>query len=312
MQVSVLDLAPVFPGTTPQQALQQSLILAQTAERSGYIRYWVAEHHDMVHVASASPEVLLAYIGAHTNSIRLGSGAVLLPYYKPIKVAEAFHMLAALFPGRIDLGIGRAPGGSAHVSMALSDSYLAQVRRMPELVRDLSLLLANRFAVEGEEVRARPLPPVAPQLWLLGTHVKSAQYAAEQGAGYVFGQFMSDDDGKEIVQSYRSQYKPSVLNQQPKAIIAVSVICAETEAEARSLAEHARSWGAAVSGGAVNGPQERQKTIVGTPQQVKEKLQQYEADMGVDEFMIVSMLPDYEKRLRSYKLLAEAVYDKKH
>jgi len=298
MRLSVLDLAPVFESVRPADALERAVELACAAEKLGYKRYWVAEHHDMQGLACTSPEVLLAYIGARTERIRLGSGALLLPHYKPMKVAESFHLLASLCPGRIDLGIGRAPGGSAHVSMALSGNFL-----------------------ENVQVTARPVPPVPPEVWMLGTNRKSASYAAEFGTGYVFGRFMSDEDGLEIINEYRQSFKPSGLLAEPRIIVAVSVICADTEEEAKRLAAKSAAWfqprgqaeGEAEKGqgrkllASTSEAERGRQPLVGTPDQVKARLKELSGIYAVDEFMVVSAIPDYGKRLYSYGLLARAI-----
>jgi luciferase family oxidoreductase group 1 len=306
IELSVLDLVPVLQGADANTAIQQSVRLAQTAEKLGYKRYWVSEHHDMPLLASACPEVLLAHIGAHTHKIRIGSGAVLLPHYKPLKVAEAFHLLATLYPGRIDLGIGRAPGGSAHVSMALSDNFLESIRRMPESIGSLSSLLANQYQIDGQPVLARPIPEIPPELWLLGTNNKSAQYAAQYGTGYVFGQFMSDKDGDEVLSTYRNEFRASHFSDQPNTMVAVGIVCAETEDEARALSREAMS--------AFAGPFEsvepsanRKRVLAGNPQQIKEQLELLRQQYGVSEFIVVTMAKDYEARLRSYELLAQTM-----
>ncbi|MBP1156714.1 MULTISPECIES: LLM class flavin-dependent oxidoreductase [unclassified Paenibacillus] len=307
MKLSVLDLVPVLEGADSVQALEQAVLLARTAEKLGYHRYWVAEHHDMQGLACTSPEVLLAHIGAHTQRIRLGSGAVLLPHYKPIKVAETYHMLSSLYPGRIDLGIGRAPGGSAHVSMALSGNFLENVRVLPETIQALSHLLANSYQLEGQPVKARPIPPHPPEVWMLGTNHKSASYAAEFGTGYVFGQFMSDKDGMEVLAAYRQEFRPSHLSDEPHAIVAVGIVCADTEEEAKSLAIKAKAWFRPEDPAEEEGPDSERKLLVGTPEQVKAKLEELRSMYGVDEFVVVTMVPDYQKRLRSYELLARIV-----
>lgn len=307
MKLSVLDLVPVLSGADSVHALEQAVLLARTAEKLGYNRYWVAEHHDMKGLACTSPEVLLAHIGAHTQRIRLGSGALLLPHYKPIKVAETFHMLATLYPGRMDLGIGRAPGGSAHVSIALSGNFLENVRVLPERLQDLSQLLADNYHLEGEPVKARPTPPLPPEVWMLGTNHKSASYAAEFGTGYVFGQFMSDQDGVEVLSAYRREFRPSHLSKEPRVVVAVGVICADTEEEAKSLAVKAISWFRPEGPVEEESPYSERKLLVGTPEQVKVKLEELRSIYGADEFLVVTMVPDYSKRLRSYELLALAL-----
>ncbi|TBL77833.1 MsnO8 family LLM class oxidoreductase [Paenibacillus thalictri] len=307
MKLSVLDLVPILQGADPSEAIRQAVRLAQTAERLGYLRYWTSEHHDMEHLASASPEVLLAHVGAQTSRIRLGSGAVLLPHYKPLKVAEVFRLLATMYPGRVDLGVGRAPGGSAHATIAIGGNFLEQVRHFPDTLQALSELLTDDYRLDDQPVKARPLPPEPPELWLLGTNVKSAQYAAQIGAGYAFGQFMSDQDGEHVISLYRDQFQPSKLGNQPKVIVAVGVVCADTEAKARELAaaggalfgppaEH----GAAASGGRSS------RLIAGDPLQVKAELGRLGQKLGIDECMVVTMTPDYDSRIRSYELLAES------
>lgn len=307
MKLSVLDLVPVLSGAGPVHALEQAALLARTAEDLGYNRYWAAEHHDMKGLACSAPEVLLAHIGARTQRIRLGSGALLLPHYKPIKVAETFHMLAALYPGRMDLGIGRAPGGSAHVSIALSGNFLENVRVLPETMQALSQLLADNYHLEGQPVKARPTPPLPPEVWMLGTNRKSASYAAEFGTGYVFGQFMSDQDGMEVLSAYRQEFRPSHLSKEPRIIVAVGVICAETEEEAKSLAIKTNSWFSPEGSVEEKSPYSERKLLAGTPEQVKAKLEELRSLYGADEFLVVTMIPDYRKRLYSYELLAQAV-----
>lgn len=312
MKLSVLDLAPVFTPADPAGALEQAVTLAQAAETWGYTRYWVAEHHDFPGLACTSPEVLLAHIGARTSRIRLGSGALLLPHYKPLKVAEVFRMLATLYPGRIDLGIGRAPGGSAHASIALSGNFLEHVRQLPESLQTLMALLDNRFELDGQSVTARPVPEIPPQVWMLGTNTKSADFAAQFGTGYVFGQFMSDNDPAEVLAAYRRQFQPSIAWRQPQAIAAVGVICAETEEEAMRLAEESSIWFKPASETtivpseqnltAANVPKHR--LLIGTAEHVKRQLEQLGEACGIDEFLIVTHIPDYAKRLRSYELLA--------
>ncbi|WP_245954469.1 MsnO8 family LLM class oxidoreductase [Paenibacillus flagellatus] len=310
MELSVLDLVPSWEGADPGTAVGHAVTLARTAEKLGFVRYWVAEHHDMPGIVSSCPEVLLAHIGARTERIRIGSGAVLLPYYKPYKVAEAFHMLATLYPGRIDLGIGRAPGGSAHVSMALADNYLEQVRRLPESVEALAALLADAYRVDGQPVTARPLPDVPPELWLLGTGDKSAKLASRTGAGFAFGYYMSERDGADILNAYRNEYAPSRLAPRPKTIVAVGVVCAETEAEARRLAAAGLRSIPGADAAAADGaerPAHAGRAVVGTPEQVRAQLLDIAGRLGADEIMAVTAVADYAARLRSYELLAEAV-----
>lgn len=304
IKLSILDLVPVFENRDDTYALEQAVVLARTAEQLGYTRYWVAEHHGMPHLACPSPEVLLAHIGVRTERIRIGSGALLLPHYNPLKVAESFRLLASLYPGRIDLGLGRAPGGNAHVSMALSGNFLDNVRKMPDKLKDVAELLQGTYTYEGEPVGARPSPTVQPEVWLLGTNKKSAEYAAAFGMGYVFGQFMSDVEGEEVLRTYRESFVPSPLCSEPKAIVTIGVICAETEEEAMQLASSSTTLlQKEIPDGKTESYVER-KLLVGTPSSIQIRLEQMSELYGVDEFMIVTMVPDYHKRLRSYELLA--------
>lgn len=306
-------LVPSFENETDTQALRHAIELARAAERLGYRRYWAAEHHDLPGLACTAPEVLLAAIGAHTGRIRLGTGALLLPHYKPLKVAEMFHLLAALYPGRIDLGIGRAPGGNAHVSMALSGNFLDNVRRLPESLRDVAALIRGDYEYDGQPVRARPTPSVPPELWLLGTNAKSAAYAAALGMGYVFGQFMSDTSGEDVIRSYRESFVASAFLPAPRAIVAVGVICADTEAEARELAAHvgklfssADQPAALPDAATVQIPADR-RLIAGTPSVVRRHLIDLASAYGVDELLVATLVPGRAHRLRSYEMLAQAM-----
>lgn len=277
----------------------------------------------MDELASASPEVLLAHIGARTNTIQLGSGAVLLPHYSPLKVAESFRLLAVLYPGRIELGLGRAPGGGPHATMALSGNYLQHVSKLPESLAALTELLEDRYTYEEHPVTARPIPELPLSLWMLGTNVKSAEFAARFGMGYVFGQFMSDADGTEAVRRYREGFIPSAIRKEPEVMVAVSVLCAETQEEAlscsRELAEKRRAVGKEIptqsdnintststNDGTDANVNEVQRHYAGTPAQVWEQLQQVCQRLDTDRLLVVTAGPDYERRLASYKLLANA------
>ncbi|WP_334073727.1 MULTISPECIES: MsnO8 family LLM class oxidoreductase [Paenibacillus] len=298
LRLSVLDLVPKLGGCSDEEALRQAVLLAQRAEEWGYRRYWAAEHHNMDGLACPSPEVLLAHIGAVTTRIKLGSGALLLPHYAPLKAAEWFRMLAALYPGRIDLGLGRAPGGDAHTAMALSGNFLQHVARYRESVAELLALLQDSYTYESRPVAARPVPLRQPDVWMLGTNVKSAGYAAELGTGYVFGQFMSESDGIETLRVYRKAFRPSVLRAEPETIVAVQAICAPTEREARAMADLIEAELAA------RGGQLPRQRLAGTPEQLAEQLFQLQRLYGNEEFLIVTAAPDYETRLNSYRLLS--------
>lgn len=327
MRLSILDQAPISSNQTAQEALNESMKLAQAAETFGYTRYWIAEHHDLEGLACSAPEVMLAYIGANTSKIRLGSGAVLLPHYKPYKVAEVYNLLATLFPGRIDMGIGRAPGGSAEATNALSDNFLQQIWNMPTSVENLLHFLEGNFPADHEfaKVSASPIPQDTPVPWLLGTSKKSAILAAEYGLPYAFGQFMSDKDGKEIIHQYLESFKPRKKDQRPQVIVTVTTICAETDVRAEEVALSTLIWAfrrIKGEGGKVPSIEEakqypltdlekeslekmKQKMIIGNPQKVYQKLKLLQVDYYADEIMVVTITHDPEDRIHSYQLIAD-------
>ncbi|WP_026693981.1 LLM class flavin-dependent oxidoreductase [Peribacillus kribbensis] len=332
MKISILDQAPVYEGASNFQALQEALRLAQTGEEYGYTRYWIAEHHDLKGLACPAPEIMIGYIGGQTKRIRLGSGAVLLPHYKPYKIAEQFNLLATLFPGRIDLGIGRAPGGSAEASMALSDNFLEKVWKMPELVKELLNFIRGTFASDHlyAKVKPSPVPDQPPIPWILGTSPKSAVLAAENGTGYVFGQFMSDHDPAEIIQDYYHNHKSNALLPEPNAILAVSSICALDSDYAQSLAFRnaiGRLKQDKGEGGGLPGREEaehypltadekglveayKNAIIAGNPSEVGSRLMETAEKNHVDELMIITRTPDYQERLVSYQLIGKEIIKK--
>ena len=331
MKLSILDQSPISYNQTAHEALQGSMNLAKMGEELGYIRYWIAEHHAIPDIACPAPEILLSYIGAHTKSIRLGSGAVLLPHYKPYKVAEVFNVLATLFPGRIDLGIGRAPGGSAEATNALSENFLQQVRKMPEMVEELLHFVRNDFPAnhEYEKLSAYPLPPIAPLPWLLGTSKKSALFAAEKGLSYAFGQFMSDSDGEEIIQQYLDHFQSRNPEQKPNVLLTVSTICADTNKKANEIALSSFIWSLKKNNGfgdqvvhsieevlqyPLNDKEEKmiekmkQKIIIGDPKEVKSQLIDIQRKYKADEIMLLTNTHSPKDRIKSYQLIAD-VFD---
>lgn len=320
MKLSILDQAPISDGNTANEALQESVKLAIAGDELGYTRYWVAEHHDLPGLACPAPDVMLGIIGSQTKHIRIGAGAVLLPHYRPFNVAERYNLLGTLFPDRVDIGIGRAPGGSAEASIALSGDFLEQVRNMPDSLDELLQFLHNGFPVNNlySKIKPTPVPEFSPEPWLLGTSEKSARLAAEKGLPYVFGHFMSEADGPSIVR----KYKEKLL----KTIVTVSVICADTNEEANALALSSQLWSVLRSKGEGNGrvptvdeakaysfsneeietiQKMRQKMIIGNPQEVKEQLEQLQELYNVDECMIVTNIHSYEARRKSYELIAK-------
>jgi luciferase family oxidoreductase group 1 len=320
LKLSILDQVPVFKGASAKEAIKASLDLAEMADQLGFARYWVAEHHDMKRFACPAPDIILGLIGSRTEKIKIGAGAVLLPHYRPFHIAERYNLLATLYPRRIDVGIGRAPGGSAEATIALSGNFLKNVRNVSADIDELLAFFKQTFAKDHlyAKIAPTPVPNSPPDLWLLGTSEKSAKLAAEKDMSYVFGHFMTEKDGPAIVKQYRQQAKG-------KVIVAVSVICAETYEQAKKLTEIAlfenieleeaeehystatqRTMESNVSNkdGALP---EKLKTpfIFGNPLQVYEQLQALQAIYQADEIMILTNIPDYEIRKNSYQLIAQ-------
>ncbi len=322
MKLSILDQSPIAAGKTARDALDASVELAKLGDVLGYTRYWAAEHHNMPGLASPAPDMMLAMIGQQTKNIRIGSGAVLLPHYKSFNIAERYNLLACLFPNRIDLGIGRAPGGSAEVTMALSDNFLENVRKMPDKLDELQMYLHGGFPKGHmyEKIAPSPIPVVPPDLWLLGTSIKSAISAADKGISYAFAHFMTTKDGPAIIEKYRK----SCNDENSKVLIAVSVICAETTVEAERLALSGQLWKVQQAKEEASGVPsvedaevypftdeeqaqiraERKKTIIGNPARVKQQLEKLQTAYQADELMIVTITHSYEARKKSYQLLA--------
>ncbi|WP_340371441.1 LLM class flavin-dependent oxidoreductase [Peribacillus sp. FSL E2-0218] len=328
MKLSILDQSPIASGQNAQEALQASLLLAQEADRLGYHRIWFTEHHDLPGLACSVPEVLISYIGAQTKDIRIGSGALLLPHYKPYRVAETYNMLAALFPGRIDLGIGRAPGGSAEATMALNDDFLQNVYKMPESVKELLNFIREDFPEDHlfSKVSAAPVPCIQPEPWILGTSEKSAILAAENGTAYAFGEFMSENDGMESFRQYRERFRIKGELKEPKTIVTVAAICAETEEYAKEIALSNTLWQIQMGLGEKikvpsmedvrkyekeNGSLEmkHKKMIMGTPSQVKQRLLEILEKYQADEIMLMTITHKLEDKLNSYRLIARELLD---
>jgi luciferase family oxidoreductase group 1 len=327
LRLSVLDQTPVSEGSSAAQALRNSVDLAQLADRLGYHRYWVAEHHGGGLVAGPSPEVLIGPIAAATSRLRVGSGGVMLPHYSPLKVAESFGVLAGLFPGRIDLGIGRAAGTDPMTTQALQRD---RSHRLPDDFPDqLAELLAyfERGFPSGHLAQlAETLPgePEVPEAWLLGSSEQSALWAAELGLRYAFADFINPR-GAPIAETYRSRFAPGVRLAEPRLAIAVRAIVAASEEEARLLA---MSWRMAFDllrrGRLIavpppekaqrylklhpeerEGPAPERPRLTGTPAQVRADIEETAAAYGAEEAIVVTITHDHEARRRSYELLAE-------
>jgi luciferase family oxidoreductase group 1 len=328
MKLSVLDHSHVNEGRTVRDALIETVALAQATEKLGYTRFLVSEHHGSLALASSSPEVLIAHIAAHTDSIKVGSGGIMLPHYSSYKVAENFKLLEALHPGRIDVGLGRAPGGFPIATRALQEHKRVDIDLYPQQVIDLNDYLhdsnpaKHRFA----GLSAYPKTDTIPELWLLGSSDGSSRIAAELGTAYAFAQFFGAA-GDEALQHYFAYFRPSAYNTKPQALAAVMVICSESEEEAHQLAKSNELFFLKLLSGqelrylpsvktAMEYPynamemqmieQMRSRRFIGTPGQVKESLRRYADRVHLDELMIVSHIHDFEKRIESYRLVAEA------
>jgi luciferase family oxidoreductase group 1 len=322
--VGILDQSPVLSGARPRDAVLATLQLARDAERLGYHRYWLAEHHAMQGLADPAPEILLARIAADTTRMRVGTGGVLLPHYAALKVAEQFRMLDALAPGRIDLGIGRAPGGSQRVSIALES---AEIQRFPRQVRELIGFLDQTLPADHPFAKlvAMPSGETSPEVWLLGSSDYSASLAAEYGLPFAFAHFISGD-AEQVTRMYRRHYRPSERAPEPRVLIAVAALAAETPEEAEELAATLDLWRLRIRRG-VDLPvpsrdearafpytiydreeitYNRRRLALGAPGAVRERVEAIVRAHEADEAMLLTITPDYDARTRSYALLADA------
>jgi luciferase family oxidoreductase group 1 len=326
--LSVLDQSPIRAGGTPADAIAETIELARLAERLGYYRYWVAEHHSSAGLAGSAPEILVTRLAAATAAMRIGTGGVMLSHYSALKVAETFRVLETLYPGRIDLGIGRAPGGDYRTSRALQHGPGALgIEHFPQQIADLIGFLRDAVP-DGHPfagVQAQPRGESAPELWLLGSSDQSAAYAAHFGCAFSFAHFITDDAGPAIMAAYREHFRPSPWLAAPAGSIGVFVLCADSEAEARRLALSRDIWRLRLDQG-VLGPFpsieeaeaqpldredrlriafNRRRHVVGAPEQVKDRLLALAAEYGVEEIVAVTICYDPAARQRSYALLAE-------
>jgi luciferase family oxidoreductase group 1 len=327
-RLSVLDQSPVRSGAKPADAIRETLALAEACDRLGYTRYWLAEHHSTPALAGSAPEVLIGQVAARTSRIRVGSGGVMLQHYSPLKVAEAFRVLETLFPGRIDLGLGRAPGSDQLTARALAGPAGGSPELFPQQVGDLLAWLAGEPPPEHPfaKVRAMPTGDSVPEVWLLGSSDQSAALAAHFGTAFSFAHFINADGGAQITRAYAREFKPSALLAGPRASVAVFVVCAETADEAERLAKSRDLFIARLytgRGGRYPTVAEaeahpytpwerqivdhaRQRRVAGTPEQCRERLEALAREYGVDEIVAVTITETPATRLRSYELLAEA------
>lgn len=328
LTLSVLDQSPVRSGATELDAIEETIQLAQTAEALGYARYWLAEHHGTDGLAGCSPEILLARIGAVTRDIRIGSGGVMLTHYSPLKVAENFALLSTMYPGRVDLGLGRAPGGDQLTAQAMLYGSNIGVEYYPAKVLDVkSFLYGSEPANKGlSRVKLTPHPAIPPEMWLLGSSADSASLAAQFGLPFSFAHFINPTRPEGVFEHYRQTFKPSGILKEPRASICVFAICAETEAEADRLALSGALWRVMLEKGALGpfpSPEEaeaypytdaekrsaeagKRRGIIGDPASVKAGIEAVAAACKVEEVMVVTICHDVDARRRSYELIASA------
>ena len=329
IRLSVLDQSPIRSGGTAAQALQETLLLAQAVERLGYHRYWVAEHHNSGGLAGTSPEILIGQIAARTRAMRVGSGGVMLSHYSAYKVAENFRVLEALYPGRIDLGIGRAPGSDRLTAAALApDQSGFGYEDYPRKVVDLMGYLTDSLPPEHPFARLRAMPdgPTVPELWMLGSSDESAMMAAHFGQPFSFAHFINQHSGPQVMQMYRANFRPSKRLAAPLGSAGIFVLCAGTEEEALHHASSRPLWMLRNRRGERKGvpsPEEAKaypwsdaelafaedvwgRTTVGDPGQCKAEMLRLAEAYEVEELVVVTVCHSFEARLKSYELLAQA------
>ncbi|HET9717999.1 MAG TPA: LLM class flavin-dependent oxidoreductase [Pseudolabrys sp.] len=329
-RLSILDLSPVSAGSTAAQALRNSLDLARLADGLGFVRFWVAEHHNMPAIASSAPDIMIGQIAAVTTNMRIGSGGVMLPNHAPLMVAERFKVLEALYPGRIDLGLGRAPGTDPATSYALRRRQgISEEDDFLERFNELMLIESRGFPAGHpfHNVRAMPSDVPLPPIYLLGSSDYSAQLAGHIGAAFSFAHHFATFDAVEAMQLYRDRFRPSPAHAKPYAILATHVICAETDAQAELLAttvdlnfvrrargeylplaspEEAMAYEYTPADKA-RIAQNRGRLSVGSPETVKARLLPLIENTKADELMVTTMIYDHQARKRSYELLAQAL-----
>jgi len=329
-RLSVLDQTPVIAGQRVADAIAATVELAQAADEWGYTRFWCAEHHGLQGVSNPCPEVMLAHLGSLTKRIRIGTGGIMLPYYSPFKVAEQFMMLEALFPHRIDLGVGRAPGGDLRTAQAVAAGSYNHGDQFPQQVGDLVDIFDGTLPADhvAHGVLLQPHIETRPDLWVLGSSEFGGLLAAQRGLKFAFAHFINAHYGHTVAHAYRERFVPRHAGDKPYCAAAVFVICADTETEAAAL-EAAVDLRRIQMAFGLNLPvptiaqaqaqalhygdreraviaRERPRSIIGTPSAVVEKLLALQDKFAADELIVLSVAPSYRARLRSYELLAEA------
>lgn len=330
-KLSALDLSPIPAGFTATDALRNTIDLAKHCDELGLTRYWLAEHHNAGALASSAPEIMIGQVAAATSTMRVGSGGMMLPNHSALKVAELFRVLSALFPGRIDLGLGRAPGTDPRTARALRRSNDATGDEFPGLLDALCTYLEEipqaRAPFSGT-VAAIPMGVVSPEMWILGSTDFGGATAAKIGAGFAFAHHINPGDAVATMRAYRAGFQPSARRAEPYSILAVLAICAPTDAEAKRLASSAALSGVRFAQGirdlplptvdeAMAYPYDelersmldagRERGVIGSPDQVRKGLLSLAEETQADELMVVTAVHDHAARRRSYALMAEAL-----
>ncbi len=320
---SVLDLATVIQGKTPADTFKNSVALAQHTEKLGYERYWFAEHHNMVSVASSATSVLIGHIAGHTKSIKVGSGGIMLPNHSPLIVAEQFGTLATLYPNRIDLGLGRAPGTDQVTAMEIRGERFSAPHSFPQDVLKLQKYLSH--SNQESKVRAIPGEGTEVPIWILGSSTESAHLAASYGLPYAFASHFAPTYFLEAIQLYRQNFRPSAVLDQPYVMACVNVVAADTEAEAERLATSLKQLFMGIVTGKrklLQPPVDNMDEIwdmmeeeavkqmlavafIGSPEKLKQQMQSFLAQTQINEVMVTSHIYDHEARLHSYELFAK-------
>ncbi|MDH6230939.1 luciferase family oxidoreductase group 1 [Mesorhizobium soli] len=321
--LSVLDLSPITEGSTASQSLANTLDLARNAERLGYRRYWLAEHHNMPGIASAATSVVIAHVAAGTSTIRVGAGGIMLPNHAPLVIAEQFGTLAALHPGRIDLGLGRAPGTDILTARALRRNLDAGVDSFPQDVVELMNYFAP--AEPGQRLRAVPGEGQDVQMWVLGSSLYGAQLAAILGLPYAFASHFAPAEMENAIALYRSRFQPSERLDKPHVMLGLNVFAAETDAEAKLLFSSLQQAFVNLRTGhpgPLPAPVENYDrdldptartmlaqalscAVVGSPETVRRGLEAFIARTGADELMVTAQIFDHKARVRSFEILAD-------
>ncbi|HUQ74888.1 MAG TPA: LLM class flavin-dependent oxidoreductase [Burkholderiales bacterium] len=328
MRLSVLDQSPIISDQGARRALEETLALAKRADELGYYRYWLAEHHAIAALGDPCPEVLLARLGRETQNIRIGTGGVLLPYYSAFRTAEAFRMLEALYPGRIDLGVGRAPGGDSRTAQAVAGGGFPDASHFPQQVWQLVGHLDGTLPEDHpfKQVRVQPEVPTTPEVWLLGSSDYSGALAAQLGLPFSFAHFINPNGGDAVMRAYRERFQPG-RESQPRTMVCTFLICAPTDEEAERLAapidlrrlhmalnvdspvptdeEASRHQYSTEERRYVMG--QRPRAVIGSPRRCRALLEEMAARYEADEVMVLTITGSYETRMRSYELLIKEV-----